>query len=160
MILVWLGLASGFGRMAGSYWMGQAGNEATASATSNESLISGVTVLANAAELNQEEAAAPAQAGAVDEASAKCLECHGPFEELIAKPGNFVITDWRGESKINPHRYVEHKSKDIPACINCHIVHPVPPESTPERPKYIKWCYDVCHHQQDFTPCSTCHEGR
>lgn len=146
MFLALLGLASGIGTMTGSYWAGQPGNE--------------VAAWANAAELAQENAEAPAQAGSVDEASAKCLECHGPFEELAAKPGSFTITDWQGEHKINPHRYVPHKSKDVPACVNCHVVHPVPPESTPEKPKYIKWCYDACHHQQDFTPCSTCHEGR
>ena len=161
MFLALLGFASGVGRMAGSFWAGQAGNGAASSTPLNESLVAGVTALASAAELDQEEAESPAQqAGAVDEASAQCLECHGPFEELKAKPGNFVITDWRGESKINPHLYVPHDSKEIPACINCHVVHSVPPESTPEKPKYIKWCYDVCHHQQDFTVCSSCHEGR
>jgi hypothetical protein len=129
MFLALLGLASGIGRMAGSYWVGQHSNEAEAWAPLNKSLVSGVTTLANAAELDQEESAAPAQSGLVDEASAKCLECHGPFEELIAKPGTFAISDYKGDSKLNPHRYVPHKSKDIPACANCHEVHPVPPSS-------------------------------
>lgn len=160
MILALIVLASGAGNMAGSYWTGQAGNGTVTLALSNESLITGMAVAANAAESDQEQAAAPDQSGYVDEQSAKCLECHGPFEELLAKPGSFVITDYEGEKKINPHRYVPHNTKDVPACINCHVVHPVPPEKTPERPKYIKWCYDVCHHQMNFEKCSTCHEGR
>ena len=159
MFMALLGLASGIGRMAGSYWVGRHSHEAAVWAPLNKSLVSGVTALANAAELDQEESATPPQTGFVDEASAKCLECHGPFEELMAKPGNFVIADYQGESKINPHRYVPHKSKDVAACANCHEVHAVPPESTPEKPKNIKWCYDACHHLQNFTVCSTCHEG-
>jgi hypothetical protein len=159
MFIALLGLASGIGRMAGSYWAGQQNNEAAVRAPLNQSFVSGFTALGNAAELNLEESAAPAQSGFVDEASAKCLECHGPFEELIAKPGTFAIADYQGETKINPHRYVPHKSKDVPACANCHEVHPVPPESTPEKPKNIKWCYDACHHLQTFQVCSTCHEG-
>ena len=160
MILPLLGLASGIGRMAGSFWIGQAGNGAEGSASLNKSLTAGVAAVANAAELDDEESV---QVAPPDATSAKCLECHGPYEELLAKPGNFVITDYPGESKLNPHLYVPHKSaegvlQEIPGCTNCHMEHPVPPESTPEKPKYIKWCYDACHHQQDFTVCSTCHE--
>lgn len=156
--LVLLGLASGIGRLGGSCSVEQPDNEAAFSALLNKSLVSGVTAVANAAEPDQEEAAPPAQSGTVDETSAKCLECHGTFEDLTAKPGNFVATNMEGEIKINPHRYVPHTSKDIPECTNCHEEHPVPPESTVPRPDNVSWCYAACHHQENFTVCTTCHE--
>jgi hypothetical protein len=159
MLMALLGLASGIGRMVGPYWAGPNSEAVGRTTPWNFPFASGFIALGNAAELDQEEAAAPAQSGYVDEASAKCLECHGPFEELMAHPGTFLIADYQGERKINPHRYVPHKSKDVPACVNCHEVHPLPPESTPEKPKNIKYCYDACHHTQNFDLCSNCHEG-
>ncbi len=101
---------------------------------------------ANSAESQDQAAANPA-----------CLDCHGPFEELIAKPPT-IKTDENG--LINPHRYVPHKTKDAPDCTRCHQPHPIPPTEPVKKPTSIQWCYDACHHQQNFTPCVTCHPNR
>jgi len=86
-----------------------------------------------------------------------CLECHGPFDNLVAGPKN--ITAENGE-KINPHRYVPHNRKDqksIPVCVRCHKPHPLPLASKADVPKpNIAWCY-TCHHAEEFTPCGSCH---
>jgi len=149
-------MISGAGSLASSYWEHR-GGESVASVTSIRSSASGIIAMAHAAELQQEKAAAQ-EAKPLDEASAKCLECHGPYQSLVSAPPSFAVTTYDGEKKYNPHRYVPHDAKDIPACANCHEAHAVPPESKVAKPDNVRWCYFVCHHQQDFTPCSTCHE--
>jgi hypothetical protein len=87
-----------------------------------------------------------------------CLDCHGPFKELISKTIGFKVDTGR---TVNPHRYVPHDSEDIediPKCFSCHIDHTVPLESkkTPSKAN-IEWCYSFCHHIRDFRNCQECH---
>lgn len=91
----------------------------------------------------------------------ECLHCHGPFAEIIEASAKYVAPS--GE-KTNPHRYVPHDSKqeeDIPECSHCHTAHPLDPlpaKGSIDLSKVgVKWCYDACHHEQDFTPCKQCH---
>ena len=159
--LALFGLISVVGGSTSLYWDHCVG-KSVAPETMNGSSGSGILAVAHAAELHQEKAdqedAKSAQGPHMDEATAKCLECHGPYESLVSKPGNFSITTYEGEKKYNPHRYAPHDTKDVPACANCHEVHPVAPESEVPKPDNVRWCYFACHHQQDFTPCSACHE--
>jgi hypothetical protein len=107
-------------------------------------------------------AASPsAQPGAPAPAASKeaCLNCHGPFDKLVASL-NYQAPS--GE-KITPHRYVPHSAKEakaIPECSNCHEPHPVPPAtSTAGLPKPdVQWCYTACHHKNTFQLCKDCHK--
>jgi hypothetical protein len=84
----------------------------------------------------------------------KCLDCHGPFEQLAAAEPSFAVS---ADKKINPHRYVPHDSKSLPDCTPCHEVHPVPPTEPVKKPTSVGWCYS-CHHTQDFfINCKECH---
>jgi len=83
-----------------------------------------------------------------------CLSCHGPFEQLASAQPNFAVSE---SSKINPHRYVPHDSKEIPDCTVCHETHPVPPAEPVKKPTSVGWCYNTCHHLYDFTACTECH---
>jgi hypothetical protein len=88
-----------------------------------------------------------------------CLNCHGPFDKLVA---NVNYQAPSGE-KITPHRYVPHSAKEakaIPECSNCHEPHPVPPPaSAAGLPKPdVQWCYTACHHKNTFQLCKDCHK--
>jgi hypothetical protein len=90
-----------------------------------------------------------------------CLDCHGPFEKLIAASTKYVAPS--GE-KTSPHRYVPHDSKlekDIPECSHCHTAHPLSPlpsKGAIDLSKLsVQWCYDTCHHQKDLKSCKECH---
>jgi hypothetical protein len=90
-------------------------------------------------------------------ASAACLECHGPFEKLASAPPYFVAPS--GE-KINPHRFVPHDLKDIPDCVSCHKAHSATPTSAElaALPKpNVNTCFE-CHHKRDFVNCQSCHK--
>ena len=102
------------------------------------------------------ESAAPAAAVSKE----ACLNCHGPFDKLVA---NVNYQAPSGE-KITPHRYVPHSAKEakaIPECSNCHEPHPVPPvaSSVAALPKPdVQWCYTTCHHKNTFQLCKDCHK--
>src|SRR5512135_988360 len=88
-----------------------------------------------------------------------CLNCHGPFDKLVA---NVNYQAPSGE-KITPHRYVPHSAKEskaIPECSNCHEPHPVPPAANAAAlPKPdVQWCYTACHHKNTFHLCRDCHK--
>ena len=88
-----------------------------------------------------------------------CLNCHGPFDKLVA---NVNYQAPSGE-KITPHRYVPHSAKEakaIPECSNCHEPHPVPPAANAAAlPKPdVQWCYTACHHKNTFQLCKDCHK--
>jgi hypothetical protein len=89
-----------------------------------------------------------------------CLNCHGPFDKLVA---NVNYQAPSGE-KISPHRYVPHSAKEakaIPECSNCHEPHPVPPSASnvAALPKPdVQWCYTTCHHKNTFQLCKDCHK--
>jgi hypothetical protein len=107
--------------------------------------------------------AAPAPKTEAQPSQSKCLGCHGPFDKIIAGSEKYVLPS--GE-KINPHRFVPHDSKkedDIPECTHCHLVHPIDPlpaQGSVDLSKVsVKWCYEACHHEENFTPCKQCHEG-
>jgi hypothetical protein len=90
--------------------------------------------------------------------SAVCLACHGPFEKLTGLPAKYKTDS--GEV-INPHRYVPHDSKTVTDCANCHTAHalsPLPTAGSIDLSKVdVTWCYNSCHHQNNFTPCKACH---
>lgn len=85
-----------------------------------------------------------------------CLDCHGPFPDLVANAPSFTIKDG---SKVNPHWYTPHDSKTIPDCAHCHEAHPLPPEGTVKQSSDINFCFSCHHHRPDFTPCNNiiCH---
>ena len=84
---------------------------------------------------------------------AVCLGCHGPYEKIIAATANYYMPS--GET-MSPHRYVPHKSTNIPDCKNCHQAHPIPPASKASVPTpSTDWCYK-CHHA-NVLECGTCH---
>ena len=91
----------------------------------------------------------------------ECLSCHGPFEKMTAVADKYTAPS--GE-KISPHRFVPHDSKkdeDVPECTNCHTAHPLDPlpaHGTVDLSKVnVKWCYETCHHEKNFTSCKQCH---
>jgi len=91
----------------------------------------------------------------------ECLGCHGPFEKMTAVTHKYTAPS--GE-KISPHRFVPHDSKkdeDVPECTNCHTAHPldpVPTHGSIDLSKVdVKWCYETCHHEKNFTSCKQCH---
>jgi hypothetical protein len=101
-----------------------------------------------------------AQPGSPASAASKdaCLNCHGPFDKLVA---NLDYQAPSGE-KITPHRYVPHTAKEakaIPECSNCHEPHPVPPAASAALPKPdVQWCHTTCHHKNTFQLCKDCHK--
>lgn len=116
------------------------------------SLILGVYVLAAASSVSQD---AKQIDGMIDKD--KCLACHGPYSKLIENSVQFKTTE--GET-IVPHQYVPHEEKtDVPECTECHTPHTIPLEdkSTVVMPKDVKWCYETCHHRNNFQSCSNCH---
>ena len=103
---------------------------------------------------------APVSAPTVEKIEDKCLNCHGPFDKLIAVTTNYVASS--GE-KTSPHRYVPHDSKlekDIPDCTHCHTAHPLSPLPAPSSIRVskvsVEWCYS-CHHEKNFQSCKDCH---
>lgn len=95
----------------------------------------------------------PAAAAEAASSTEECLKCHGPFDKIAAATANYPMPS--GE-KTTPHRYVPHKSKDIPECANCHKPHPLPLTSKAEVPKpETDYCYK-CHHAE-VLQCGTCH---
>lgn len=116
------------------------------------SLMLGVYVLASTSSVSQE---AQQVDGKLDKD--KCLACHGPYGELIENSVQFKTPE--GEM-IVPHQYVPHEEKvDIPECTECHTPHMIPLEdkSTVAKPTDVKWCYEKCHHLNNFQSCSGCH---
>jgi hypothetical protein len=100
-------------------------------------------------------------AAASEPTKAECLGCHGPFDKLIESTGDYVAPS--GE-KTSPHRYVPHDSKsedDIPECTSCHTPHSLdnlPEKGSLDKSKVdVKYCYDTCHHEKNFTSCKQCH---
>jgi hypothetical protein len=86
-----------------------------------------------------------------------CLACHGSFDDIAAATADFKAPS--GEI-VTPHQYVPHAEKqDEPQCVECHIPHPIPPESKDQVviPDKIDWCYSSCHHADNLQPCSRCH---
>lgn len=98
-----------------------------------------------------------------DAASTACLQCHGPYDKIVAGSTTFMTDS--GEN-VNPHTTLDesqlkvHKSgKGIIQCAECHAPHPQPLESIQDvPPPKIDYCYYACHHKGKFTPCSKCHE--
>lgn len=86
-----------------------------------------------------------------------CLGCHGPFEELAARTeAAFTVKDVAA----NPHMYVPHTSTKVFNCKNCHEVHDLPVTASVEiQQSDLEYCYLSCHHEEDFTPCISCHSG-
>jgi hypothetical protein len=86
-----------------------------------------------------------------------CLGCHGPFEELAARTeAAFVVKG----VEANPHMYVPHTSTNVFNCKNCHEVHDLPVIAPMEiQQADLGYCYLSCHHEEDFTPCISCHSG-
>jgi hypothetical protein len=92
---------------------------------------------------------------------AECLSCHGPFDKLTSVTDKYTAPS--GE-KISPHRFVPHdstKDEDVPECTNCHTAHPLDPLPTHGSVDLskvdVKWCYETCHHEKNFTSCKQCH---
>ena len=103
---------------------------------------------------------APTAAPTAGKTEDKCLDCHGPFDKLIATSTNYVASS--GE-KISPHRYVPHDSKlvkDIPDCSHCHTAHSLtslPAKGSIDLSKVsVEWCFE-CHHEKTFQSCKDCH---
>lgn len=103
----------------------------------------------------------PAASVAAGPTKSDCLNCHGPFEKLVASSDKWVAPS--GE-KTSPHRYVPHDSKkdeDIPECLQCHTAHPPdapPAHGTVDLSKVkVDYCYETCHHEKNFTSCKQCH---
>ncbi|HMN11480.1 MAG TPA: cytochrome c3 family protein [Bellilinea sp.] len=89
----------------------------------------------------------------------ECLDCHGPFEDLVARKVEATAEDG---NTVNPHMFVPHSSTletDIMECTKCHTPHELPsPQvgASTAKPMTIEACY-VCHHTNNFTNCSQCH---
>ena len=103
---------------------------------------------------------APASAPTAEKTKDKCLDCHGPFDKLIASTTNYVASS--GE-KTSPHRYVPHNSKlekDIPDCAHCHTAHSLsslPAKGSIDLSKVnVEWCFS-CHHEKNLQSCKDCH---
>ena len=92
-----------------------------------------------------------------EEPTVACLDCHGSFDYIADKTGDFVTAS--GETT-TPHRYIPHDDKEgIPECTACHSSHAIPLEdvSSVVKPDNVDWCYDNCHHARNLATCSTCH---
>jgi hypothetical protein len=103
----------------------------------------------------------PASPAAATPSKSDCLNCHGPFEKLVASTDKWVAPS--GETT-SPHRYVPHDSKkdeDIPECTECHTAHAPdapPAHGTVDLTKVkVNYCYETCHHEKNFTSCKQCH---
>lgn len=84
-----------------------------------------------------------------------CLDCHGPFKELVLAEASFPV-ETGGE--VNPHKYIAHDTEDVPKCSYCHEPHPLPLTSKEEVSKPdVEWCFTQCHHMRDFRSCTGCH---
>lgn len=106
---------------------------------------------------------------------AACLQCHD-YDDVMETTAKYQMPS--GETH-TPHRYVDPKApvdpaakphngkglENTPECANCHTTpHPIPPDSMDEKEKAerlakleVEWCYSSCHHQRNFSKCSTCH---
>jgi hypothetical protein len=86
-----------------------------------------------------------------------CLGCHGPYEKLADAKPYFKASS--GEM-VTPHQYVAHADKkDFPNCVECHETHETPlgDKSKVVKPQNLDWCYQNCHHANNFDGCTTCH---
>lgn len=85
-----------------------------------------------------------------------CLGCHGPYEALLALTEGYAHEDG---VEANPHISIPH-GKDTPSgCSNCHDVHALPVTAEVEiKEANLTYCYSACHHEENFEPCSDCHE--
>lgn len=104
---------------------------------------------------------APGSGAGAAPTKSDCLNCHGPFEKLVASTDKWVAPS--GE-KTSPHRFVPHDSKkdeDIPECTQCHVAHAAdapPAHGTVDLSKVkVDYCYETCHHEKNFTSCKQCH---
>lgn len=89
-----------------------------------------------------------------DPVAKACLECHGPFSELVKKSADYV-NEW--DEKVNPHVVVPHDSRTILACTECHEAHPLPATAGMQVTKAnVQYCYS-CHHRETFVSCKECH---
>jgi hypothetical protein len=99
---------------------------------------------------------------------ATCLGCH-QYDKVIAATVNYEMP---GGEKHSPHRYIDAKvGKDpslkphavtgvenIPECTKCHTAHALPHTVAADLSTIkLDWCYATCHHQENFNPCSECH---
>jgi len=105
---------------------------------------------------NPPEIAKPPEAA---ETGPKCLDCHGPYDKLAKETADFTMPS--GEVA-TPHQYVPHDEKveeNIPNCTECHTKHEIPllDKSTVVKPDNVDYCYQNCHHVNNFQPCSACH---
>lgn len=87
----------------------------------------------------------------------QCLQCHGPFDALIAKN----IQEDADPKPVNPHKYIPHGKEGgmdkIWECTMCHVEHSMPPKRDPKRQRAtVEACYS-CHHQYNFQSCNSCH---
>lgn len=85
-----------------------------------------------------------------------CLACHGSFDDIAAATADYKAPS--GETG-TPHRYISHTEKEnIPECVECHVAHPIPPESKDQVviPEKIDYCYS-CHHMKNLQTCTSCH---
>jgi hypothetical protein len=119
------------------------------------------TEAANQGVVSQSSSIVLAAQAAAKPLKAECLGCHGPFEKMTAVTDKYTAPS--GE-KISPHRFVPHdstKDEDVPECTNCHAPHaldPLPTYGSVDLSKVdVKWCYESCHHEKNFTSCKQCH---
>lgn len=122
--------------------------------TEDQDATSAATAEGESAEVEEVEAVS----GASDENAPKdkeyCLKCHGPFEKLAERTTEY-ITEW--DEKANPHVYVEHNTKDITECTDCHEVHAIPLDpAVPVKKANVSYCYS-CHHAETLVTCTQCH---
>ena len=96
--------------------------------------------------------------------TADCLACHGPYEKIVAASASYKTE--KGES-VNPHTTSDgtklrpHASgKGVIDCSKCHRTHPLPFVSVKDVPTpNTNYCFLFCHHQDNFSPCSECHDA-
>ncbi|QQO09998.1 cytochrome c3 family protein [Breznakiella homolactica] len=100
------------------------------------------------------------QTAAADPITNACLQCHGPFEELMERTKDYV-NEW--DVTVNPHTYVDitkgnpHDTTMIATCTECHEQHPIPPTANMNiKQANLQYCY-TCHHDEEFISCNTCH---
>lgn len=98
-----------------------------------------------------------ASSGAADMTKKDCLQCHGPFDALIAKN----IQAEADPAPVNPHRFIPHTKTGgldkVWECSMCHTPHAMPPKKDPDREKAnVEACFQ-CHHEYNFKSCNECH---
>ena len=121
-----------------------------------------ISAFALAAGEGVQDAAKPPEAAtspAAPETGPKCLDCHGPYDKLAKETADFTMPS--GEV-VTPHQYIPHDEKieeNIPKCTECHTKHEIPllDKSTVVKPNNVDYCYQNCHHVNNFQPCSACH---